>query len=63
MDDAKRDEKTLTAETVPTATNKVLHKAKPDVVSDPALSDKTGAEWTDEGGATADGPATANDHD
>lgn len=29
-----------------------------DVESDPALSDQKGFDWTDEGGATAHGPAT-----
>jgi hypothetical protein len=32
-----------------------------DVVSDPALSDEQGHEWSDEGGATEEGPATADD--
>ncbi|PMQ19932.1 hypothetical protein CIK84_15020 [Glutamicibacter arilaitensis] len=31
-----------------------------DVVSDPALSDKIGYDWTDEGGATPTGPATGS---
>lgn len=31
----------------------------PDRVSDPARSDEVGADWADEGGATPDGPATA----
>lgn len=29
-----------------------------DVVSDPALDDNTGSDWTDEGGAAPEGPAT-----
>ncbi|GAA3269469.1 hypothetical protein [Paenarthrobacter aurescens] len=29
-----------------------------DVVSDPALDDTTGSDWTDEGGAAPEGPAT-----
>ena len=29
-----------------------------DVVSDPALDDQTGSDWTDEGGAAPEGPAT-----
>ena len=29
-----------------------------DVVSDPALDDTTGTDWTDEGGAAPEGPAT-----
>lgn len=32
-----------------------------DVQSDPALNDSMGQEWADEGGATADGPATSSD--
>ena len=31
---------------------------RPDVVSDPALDDNTGSDWTDEGGAAPEGPAT-----
>lgn len=31
---------------------------KADVVSDPALDDQTGSDWTDEGGAAPEGPAT-----
>lgn len=31
-----------------------------DVVSDRALSDKIGYDWTDEGGATPTGPATGS---
>ncbi|GAA2177500.1 hypothetical protein GCM10009847_03610 [Leucobacter tardus] len=31
----------------------------PDATSDPARSDETGADWADEGGATPEGPATA----
>ncbi|MET3370447.1 UNVERIFIED_CONTAM: hypothetical protein ABIE34_003722 [Jeotgalibacillus campisalis] len=31
---------------------------KSDVVSDPALDDTTGSDWTDEGGAAPEGPAT-----
>ncbi|MGH3652214.1 hypothetical protein [Glutamicibacter sp.] len=34
--------------------------AVPDIVSDPALSDQIGYDWTDEGGATPLGPATGN---
>ncbi|MFE4195624.1 hypothetical protein ACFRJ9_07160 [Paenarthrobacter sp. NPDC056912] len=39
-----------TARTVPTI--------KSDVVSDPALDDTTGSDWTGEGGAAPEGPAT-----
>lgn len=31
---------------------------KGDIVSDPALDDTTGSDWTDEGGAAPEGPAT-----
>lgn len=31
----------------------------PDATSDPARSDETGSDWADEGGATPEGPATA----
>lgn len=31
----------------------------PDATSDPARSDEIGADWADEGGATPQGPATA----
>ncbi|MCA4134773.1 hypothetical protein [Arthrobacter sp. M4] len=31
---------------------------RPDVVSDPAHSDEVGQDWTDEGGAAPEGPAT-----
>ncbi|MET3922558.1 hypothetical protein [Arthrobacter sp. UYEF20] len=37
--------------------------AAPDVESDPALNDQTGQDWSDEGGATAAGPATNVDPD
>ncbi|WOH18498.1 hypothetical protein IRJ34_19455 [Paenarthrobacter sp. GOM3] len=39
-----------TVTTVPTV--------KSDVISDPALDDTTGSDWTDEGGAAPEGPAT-----
>lgn len=32
-----------------------------DVRSDPALDDRLGSDWTDEGGATSEGPATATE--
>lgn len=41
-------------ETVPTGDSD-------DVDSDPALSDGLGQDWSDEGGATPDGPATSSD--
>jgi hypothetical protein len=33
----------------------------PDVVSDPAKDDSQGQDWSDEGGATPTGPATATE--
>lgn len=35
----------------------------PDTESDPALADEAGRDWSDEGGATEQGPATAPDAD
>lgn len=32
-----------------------------DAVSDPAEDDRLGADWSSEGGATPEGPATSND--
>jgi hypothetical protein len=37
--------------------------ASPDLRSDPALSDREGQDWSDEGGATPAGPATNTDPD
>lgn len=34
---------------------------KEDHVSDPALNDESGHDWSDEGGATENGPATGTD--
>ncbi|WP_449277536.1 hypothetical protein [Leucobacter sp. GX24907] len=34
-------------------------KAEDDVTSDPALDDRVGSDWADEGGATPAGPATS----
>lgn len=45
--------------TVPTAHRPEGAEAREDVVSDPARDDRLGSDWQDEGGATADGPATA----
>lgn len=46
-------------ETVRTAHSPDDADAAEDVVSDPALADQVGADWTDEGGATPAGPSTA----
>ena len=35
-----------------------MSTVKGDIVSDPALDDTTGSDWTDEGGAAPEGPAT-----
>lgn len=51
--DGKGDEENG-AEGRPATTSTV----KGDVVSDPALDDTTGSDWTDEGGAAPEGPAT-----
>lgn len=45
-----------------TSTDHSKQGAEPDVVSDPARStEKESTEWTTEGGATQEGPATDND--
>ncbi|MFC9935174.1 hypothetical protein [Glutamicibacter sp. NPDC127525] len=41
-----------------------LHKAEaeePDTISDPALNNEVGQDWTDEGGATPHGAALDDD--
>lgn len=47
------------AKTVPVSTDESPEGSQSDVVSDPALADQMGADWSDEGGATTEGPATA----
>jgi hypothetical protein len=42
---------------------KTAPPATPDVESDPALNDREGQDWSDEGGATPAGPATNVDPD
>ena len=42
------------------AHRKVAAEARPDVGSDPALNVRIGQDWTDEGGATAGGPAAGS---
>lgn len=56
--DQHRDEPTV--ETVQTASDKGHLEAHADVVSDPALADQIGTDWTDEGGATPEGPASTS---
>lgn len=50
-----------TAETAHTAHSSDAEnvETEPDVITDPAHSDALGADWSDEGGATTGGPATA----
>lgn len=40
-----------------------MSEQRPDTVSDPALDDDQGSDWSDEGGATPQGPATDTDSD
>lgn len=58
--DQHKDEPTV--KTVQTALDKGHLEVPADVVSDPALADQVGTDWTDEGGATADGPATTSNN-
>ena len=44
-----------------TSTAPVRDDVTPDVVSDPAKDDTQGQDWSDEGGATPTGPATATE--
>lgn len=62
MIDPKQHDETPTVETVKTASNNELLEAQADVVSDPARADHIGVDWTDEGGATPEGPATTSEH-
>ncbi len=45
--------------TVPKGTPQENPDSDEDVETDPALDDRLGSDWTDEGGATAAGPATS----
>ncbi|GAA2959746.1 hypothetical protein ACX5K5_16075 [Glutamicibacter bergerei] len=45
-------------ESVPTNSTDTSDQTLEDHISDPALSDEAGHDWTDEGGATPAGPAT-----
>ncbi len=47
------------AETVPARHRTDGDGSHEDVVTDPALDDRVGSDWADEGGATSSGPATA----
>ncbi|WP_159706387.1 hypothetical protein [Arthrobacter sp. 18067] len=51
----KADQRFGSSPSEPTVTTVPI---KSDVVSDPALDDTTGSDWTDEGGAAPEGPAT-----
>lgn len=46
-------------ETVPSKHGPDRELAREDVDSDPALDDRLGSDWIDEGGATSVGPATS----
>lgn len=51
------------AQTVPTAHGGPAGtEVEEDVMSDPALDDRIGSDWTDEGGAGVEGPATDTGH-
>ena len=55
---------TSSPDTAPATTaTPVRPDATADVVSDPAKDDTQGQDWSDEGGATPTGPATATDAD
>lgn len=52
---------TNTADHTETTVDTVDSGGHDDVVSDPALADTEGADWSSEGGATLEGPATNAD--
>ena len=58
MNQQERDESTTARPAV-----SVSDDATADVVSDPAKDDTQGQDWSDEGGATPAGPATATNED
>ena len=53
MDEAERRTQTVTTAHGPAG------EGAEDVEADPALDDRVGSDWTDEGGATPSGPATS----
>lgn len=55
------DEAEERTETVPTELGPDEVDVEGDVVTDPALDDRVGSDWADEGGATPEGPATSTD--
>lgn len=60
------DQLTEAARRAGTVISSAMHRdtpgpGTPDVSSDPALNDKTGQDWSDEGGATPSGAATNTD--
>lgn len=61
QDEAEHLKEKQRTDTVPTEHG--AENADDDVSSDPALDDRDGSDWSDEGGATAQGPATAVDDD
>lgn len=52
------EERELRSGTVPTGHGPAEPDAQEDVLSDPALDDRLGSDWADEGGAVPSGPAT-----
>ena len=52
------DEASKRTETVTTGHGPDKAVADEDVMTDPALDDRVGSDWVDEGGATPAGPAT-----
>ena len=62
MSDTESDSvRTTTMSTQPQAPTGGGVDPTADVVSDPAKDDTEGQDWSDEGGATAAGPATATE--
>lgn len=55
------NENTETVNTVTAKPDGENGDASTDVLSDPARADLVGTDWTDEGGATPEGPATQTD--
>lgn len=56
-EDTSEDERRTHTET--TAKKVEGADVEPDIVSDPSRNVREGSDWTDEGGASPDGPATA----
>lgn len=56
--DAHPEEAEVRTDTVPAGHGEDGADAQEDVMTDPALDDRLGSDWVDEGGATPTGPAT-----